>query len=120
MNRKMEPNTPKIFRQGDNVTLMMEPDFQLQDGECLKVGLYTTTGKPLYETSYPDGYIVKVDDSHYLLELEHCTTTNFCGVVVLRMCIYNDGLSMVNSGENTMTMVFCPEPVNRNLIPKQI
>ena len=114
----MEPNTPKIFRQGDNVTLMMEPDFQLQDGECLKVGIYTTTGKPLYETSYPDGGIVKVDDSHYLLDLEHCT--KFCGVVVLRMCIYNDGLSMVNSGENTMTMVFGPEPVNRNLIPKQI
>ena len=103
------------FRQGDNATVAIELGAPL-GGNRLKIGIYSQYGKPLYETKYPDGDVRLVDETHLLLEISHEITRRMQGVTTLRLCEYSEDLSMVNSGENWMTIVWEPEPVNENLI----
>lgn len=109
------PNTPVIYRQGDNATIAIEVAHPL-NGNKLKVGIYSPLGRPLYETNYPDGDIVKVDDKHFILELAPAVTITLQGKTSLRICQYSSDLSVVNSGENDMTLIWEPEPVNKNLL----
>lgn len=106
---------PQIFRQGDTSNVLIMPSRSIGEGMTLKVGLYTPFGKPLYETTYPDGDIVKIDDLNYNLKLEHDLTRRLQGAVSLRFSIHSPDLSFVNAGENDMTLVFEKEPVNANL-----
>lgn len=106
---------PKIFRQGDTAKSMMEISQPLAEGMILKAGIYNMSGKPLYETTCPDGNIQKVDDTHYLLELSNDVTRRLLGATTLRFTIYNADLSYVNSAENSMPLVWKAEPVNDNL-----
>ncbi len=106
---------PQIFRQGDNTTIALEIEHPL-NGDKFKVGIYSPLGKPLYETNYPNGKIVKVDDRHFILELLPSETNRMQGVTSLRLCQYSGDLSRVNSGETVMTLIWEPEPVNKNLM----
>lgn len=103
------------FRQGDNATVAIELGTPL-NGNSLKVGIYSPYGKPLYETKYPGGDIVMIDETHLLLEICNEVTHKLQGPTTLRLCEYAEDRSFVNSGESYMTLVWEPEPVNENLI----
>lgn len=110
------PDHPKIYRQGDNATIAIAFEHPLHCNK-LKVGIYSPMGRPLYETNYPDdGDIVKVDDKHFILELLPAVTIKLQGKTSLRLCQYSSDLSVVNSGENDITLIWEPEPVNKNLL----
>lgn len=104
----------KIFRQGDTTTITMELSSAL-DGKKLKVGIYTQSGKPLFETVTGDGMIQQVDTTHYILKLEHEVTKNLVGTVDLRVAVYTSDKQFVNAGENWMTLNFEKEPVTKNI-----
>lgn len=104
-----------VLRQGDTASVMIMPSRAIGEGMTLKAGLYTPYGKPLYETAYPDGDIVKIDDLNYTLELTHDLTRRLQGATSLRFSIHSKDLSFVNAGENGMTLVWEKEPVNANL-----
>ncbi len=106
---------PKIFRQGDTSNVLIMPSRSIGEGMTLKVGLYTPFGKPLYETTYPGGDIVKIDDLNYSLKLTHNLTRRLQGATSLRFSIHSSDLTFVNAGENDMTLVWEKEPVNANL-----
>lgn len=103
-----------IFRQGDTTNIAIETSRPLGDKK-LKIGLFRKN-KAVYETVYPDdGVIIPVDETNFIMKLEHETTMDFTGPLTLRATIYTPDLSMVNSGENQMQLQFEPEPVNYNL-----
>lgn len=103
-----------IFRQGDTTNFAIGTSRPLGNKK-LKIGLFKKN-KAVYEAVYPDdGVIIRIDDTNFMLKLEHETTMEFTGPLTLRATIYTPDLSMVNSGENQMQLQFEPEPVNYNL-----
>lgn len=107
---------PVKLRQGDDSTIAMEVTPPLREGHKLKAGIYSPYGKPLYETYYPDeSDIVKVDDSHFLLELKHDVTRKIKGATTLRFVIYTADRTLVNAGEKAMPIVWEEEPATNNL-----
>lgn len=103
-----------IFRQGDTTTITMELSHEL-DGKKLKVGIYSTSGKPLFETTTGEGYIQQVDATHYILTLHYEVTKNFTGITTLRVAVYTSDKQFVNAGENWMTLQWDKEPVTKEL-----
>ena len=109
-------NRPVTIRQGNTLDIAMEPSPPLMEGYKLKVGIYNPYGTALYETYYPDdGDIVKVDDTHYMLYLQHSVTQKLQGPTTLRIVIYNEDKSLVSSGEDAMPMTWIVEPATKNL-----
>ena len=109
-------NRPVTFRQGNTLDIAMEPSPPLMEGYKLKVGIYNPYGKALYETYYPDdGDIVKVDDTHYILHLQHSVTLGFKGATTLRIVIHSEDGTLVSSGENAMPLIWDEEPATKNL-----
>lgn len=104
-----------IFRQGDTTTISMTLSEPLGDKK-LKVGLYKSGGAPFYEYTYPDdGVIQKIDNTHYMLTINYEESMNIVGSVTLRATVYTADKSLVNSGENVISMIWDKEPVNKNL-----
>lgn len=104
-----------IFRQGDTTNVDIEL-WKPLDGKKMKLGLYRSGGAPLYETVYPDdGKIQKIDECHYILKIGYEEAMSLVGTLTLRVTVYSEDLSMVNSGENVMTLTWEKEPVNKNL-----
>ena len=94
----------------------MEVSPPLKDGHKLKVGIYTPSGKPLYETYYPDeSDIVKVDESHFLVDLQHSKTRNLKGITTLRCVIYTQDRTLVTAGNNAMPILWVDEPSTQKL-----
>lgn len=104
------------FRRGDTSTVMMRINSPIGEGMKLKVGIYTISGKPLFETIWPDGgRIKKIDDNTFCLELQYSDTIKLTGPTTLRLALFKDDLSFVNAGENAMQLTWSPEPVNERL-----
>jgi hypothetical protein len=110
----MATTVNNIFRQGDTTDIMMESNFTL-DGKKLKVGLYSVSGKPIFETTTGDGLIQIVDSTHFTLKLEYDVTRNFVGIMTLRVAVYTSDKGFVNAGENWMTLQWEKEPVTKVL-----
>lgn len=107
---------PVKLRQGDDTKIAMEVTPPLREGHKLKVGIYSPYGKLLHDTYYPDeSEIMKLDDSHFLLELPHEVTRKFKGATTLRFVIYTADKTLVNAGENPMQIVWEEEPATQNL-----
>lgn len=105
-----------VFRQGDTATIGIEV-FQPMDDYKLKIGIYRSGGVSLYETIYPDdGKIIKIDDYHFALKLEHEDTMKLIGNLTLRATVFKPDLSIVNSGESVMELLWEKEPVNKGLV----
>ena len=104
-----------IFRQGDTTTVSMTLSEPLGDKK-LKIGLFKSNGEPFIEYTYPDDEAVqRIDDTHYVLALSHSDSIRLIGTVILRATVYSADKSFVNSGENTISMMWGKEPVNQNL-----
>lgn len=104
-----------IFRQGDTTTVSMTLSEPLGDKK-LKIGFFKSNGEPFIEYTYPDDQAVqRIDDTHYLLTLNHSDSMRLIGTVILRATVYAADKSFVNSGENTISMMWSKEPVNKNL-----
>jgi len=104
-----------IFRQGDTTTFSMTLSEELGNNK-LKLGIYTSTGKPLFETCWPDdGLIEQVDSTHYTLTIPHETTKKFLGSTTLRAAVYTQDLTLVNAGENAIVINWAAEPVTKEL-----
>lgn len=102
--------------QGDTTDIVMTLSEALPEGLNLKIGLYNTNGKALWETYYPeDGLIQKVDSTHFTLKLDYETTRKFAGNTTLRGAIFSPGHDLVNAGENSIPISWIPEPVTKNL-----
>lgn len=102
------------FRQGDTTNIAFELSEAL-NGKKLKVGIYNTAGKPMFETTTEDGLIEQVDSTHYMLTLHWEVTRNFSGATTLRLAVYTPDKGFVNAGEQAMSINWVNEPVTRKL-----
>ena len=88
----------------------------LAEGMKIKLGLYNTSDKPVWETYYPDDNVIeKVDDTHYFFKLDYNVTRKLSGNLTLRAAIYTEDLEFVNAGNNYIPMNWIPEPVTKTL-----
>lgn len=102
------------LRQGDTTTVMMELSEPL-GGNNLKVGIYSSSGKPLFETYYPGDLIELIDGTHLSLTIPYETTRYFYGVTTMRFAVFDESKSLVNAGENSITINWVKEPVTQSL-----
>lgn len=102
------------LRQGDTTTVMMELSEPLA-GKSLKVGIYSSAGKPLFETYYPGDLITLIDSTHLSLTIPYETTRYFYGITTMRFAVFDDSKSLVNAGENAITINWVKEPVTQSL-----
>jgi hypothetical protein len=102
-------------KRGNTRTILMSLSAPLGEGMKLKVGLYTPYGKPLYETTYPDGDIIRTDETHYALKLTHGVTSRLLGRTELRAAVYTPDKETVMAAKNHIDMFWKNEPVTREL-----
>lgn len=102
------------LRQGDTTDITFELSQSLGDMD-MKVGIYNTSGKGLYETYVSDGIIQKVDNTHYTLRIPWEITKKFIGETTLRVALFTSDKQMVNAGENWVSITWDKEPVTKEL-----
>lgn len=104
------------FRQGDTTTITMTSDVAIGDDKKIKAGIYSMSGKPLFETTYPDdGLISKIDSTHFALELDYYVTRKLAGATTFRVVIYTNDKQLVNAGENAIVVNWSSEPSTKEL-----
>ena len=104
------------LRQGEPTKIALAPSAAIEEGMKLKAGIYTSSGKPLFETTYPDdGLIEKLDETHFAMEIPHRATRRFVGPTTLRLVIYTEDKTFVNAGENAIEIYWEEEPATKEL-----
>ena len=102
------------LKQGDTLSIGFKISNPLGDKD-LKFGLYSLNGKTVYEAYVSQGTIVKVDDTHYSLDIPHEISRTFTGAMTARCAVYLQDKSFVNAGENSVKVMFEEELVTRTL-----
>lgn len=104
------------LKQGEPAKIGLAPSTAIEQGMKLKAGIYTQTGKPLFETTYPDDQTIeKLDENHFAMEIPHRITRRFVGPTTLRLVIYTADKNFVNAGENPIEIYWQEEPATKEL-----
>lgn len=108
-----------LFKRGDTTTINLTLEEPLTTN--LKIGLFDERSRMIWSIVLSPTYITDTsviwDSSRLncLIKLDHNITKELIGNVTLRVTMFNNDGSYVNSGEQIMTLRFVDEPINRNL-----
>lgn len=110
----MQKNKPNTFKSAETPKALIALSEALGN-RVLKVGLYNTLGKPVFETEYPGDIIQKLDEKHYTLKFTSEMTSKFEGMLTMRFAIYTTNKDFVMAGDTCLPLKFEYDPVIANL-----